>query len=787
VIEERRACQAHKRGLKRFQKMKTKTKVFFFAVVLLVSVVLSGCTDNSADNEKTNENQVTEKTAQALGQDESLDKDASLRITPEEVETNETAPTNETTTVNETTTANETVATEKKVSISSSSGGKSSSSSSDKTDEITVTDDIGREITIPYPCERSVFLVENAMNSMYAVGGADKISGIGAVWYEDTKAPFFRAIDSNYDKKRLSNGSEKPSTEKIATANPQIVFLWASDWESTEIKAIEENLKVPVYGVFIDSLDDLQRQMKTFSKLIGNEERGDEVIEIMDEYMKKVTDVTGTLSTEEKPTVYWMWGDVYGTAGLNSTANDLIGRAGGVNVLNNWTNETKSVEHPTLNLETLLELNPEVIYMWNNPNLDPINITSGNTVDGIDFSTWKDISAVKNKRVYEISDPFVYDFHSPRLPLAMMHVAKDLHPDKFASLNLTQEADKYYVEVYGVHYPGFEPADDSGSTENETITITDSANRTVEVPYPVESIVVLWDNPPEELRSLGAIDRIVGIDTATKEKVDKGFFPELKDVPVIGSYDEPNYEKIAELNPDVVIMLSSYAPLPDEVQKKLEPFGIKVVALDFYMVEEWEREVTTLGKMLDKEEEAKEYIAFFQKYWDMLDERSATIPKDEKKTVYFEGAETYQTYGGADYGSGIPGMIRTAGGLDLFPEREEYAFEVDPEEVAIRNPDVIFKGTSIGYYLTNTTECAAIRDEVASRPELSNTTAVQNGDVYFISFDVSGGARKKFGPMYLAKKVYPEFYTDMDPDAILKEYLEKYQGLDYQGVYIYPQ
>ncbi|HII79936.1 MAG TPA: iron ABC transporter substrate-binding protein [Methanosarcina sp.] len=362
-------------------------------ILLFSSVFLSGCVDNSAENEKTNVSQVTEKTVKAHGQE-----------------------------------------------------------------EITVTDDIGREITVPYPCERSVFLVENAMNSMYAIGGADKISGIGAVWYEDTKAPFFRAIDSNYDKKRLSKGSEQPGTETIATANPQVVFLWASDWGSEDIKAIEETLNIPVYGVYIDSLDDLQRQMKTLSKLIGKEERGEEVIESMNNSMRKVTDVTGALPAEEKPEVYWMWGDVYGTAGLDSTANALIERSGGINVLNKWTNETKNVEHPVLNLEALLAMNPEVIYMWNNENLDPINITSGDTVDGMDFSTWSEISAVKNSRVYEISDPFVYDFHSPRLPLAMMHVAKDLHPDKFADLNLTEETDQYYVDVYGVHYPGFEPA-----------------------------------------------------------------------------------------------------------------------------------------------------------------------------------------------------------------------------------------------------------------------------------------------------------------------------------------
>ncbi|OPY22337.1 MAG: corrinoid ABC transporter substrate-binding protein [Methanomethylovorans sp. PtaU1.Bin073] len=296
------------------------------------------------------------------------------------------------------------------------------------------------------------------MNSMYAVGGANDIVGIGAIWQEDTKAPFFRAIDPNYDSKRLSEGTAQPGTETIATVDPQLVLLWASDWESEDIKSIEESLNVPVYGVYIDSLDDLQKQMRTFSKLIGKEEEGEKVLDIMDKEMEKVTTITNTLSAEEKPTVYWMWSDVYGTAGEISTANDLIGRAGGVNVVSKWGNSSKSLEHPVLNVETLLDLNPQVIYMWYNEDLDPSDIISGNTVDGIDFSTWSEIDAVKNGRVYEISDPFVYDFHSPRLPLAMMHIAKDLNPDKFADIDLAEETDQYYVNIYGVHYPGFEAA-----------------------------------------------------------------------------------------------------------------------------------------------------------------------------------------------------------------------------------------------------------------------------------------------------------------------------------------
>jgi len=329
-------------------------------------------------------------------------------------------------------------------------------------------------------------------------------------------------------------------------------------------------------------------------------------------------------------------------------------------------------------------------------------------------------------------------------------------------------------------------ASDTNGT-SKTITIVDSANRTVEVPYPVESVVVLWSNPAKEMRAIGAVERIIGMDQSTKDEVDKGTLPELANVPVVGTQEEPNYEKIAELKPDVVICLSAgYPPEPDEIQTKLEPFGIKVVGLDFYRTEVWFDEIEKLGMILDKEYEAAEYADFFHRYYSQIDEVVASIPDGEKKSVYFEGDKRYQTYGGAGYGSGIPNMVRAAGGRDLYPEREEMAFEVNPEDVAQRNPDVIFKGTTLGWNAKNDIEFKNLRDEIMNRTELASTKAVENGQVYVISFDVAGGAGKKFGPVFLAKTLYPEKFPLLDPMAFYREYLEKFQGLEYEGVYIYP-
>jgi len=154
---------------------------------------------------------------------------------------------------------------------------------------------------------------------------------------------------------------------------------------------------VPTYGVFIDSTADLYRQAEIFGRIIGNESRAARVVDIMTEYEKKVTDVTSSMNDTDKPKIYWMWCDILGTAGLNSTANELIEKAGGVNVMQYWSNEIRTMENPKLNLESLVQLNPDVIYMWYKTNLDPEDVISGKYFEG-----WKEINAVKNGRVFEV-------------------------------------------------------------------------------------------------------------------------------------------------------------------------------------------------------------------------------------------------------------------------------------------------------------------------------------------------------------------------------------------------
>lgn len=318
------------------------------------------------------------------------------------------------------------------------------------------------------------------------------------------------------------------------------------------------------------------------------------------------------------------------------------------------------------------------------------------------------------------------------------------------------------------------------------ITIFDSAGRVVHLPYPIQTVVVLWSNPAEEMIALDVEDRIIGVDQSAKDKADSGIYPSLQGIPSVGSYADPNYEKIADLNPDVVLMLSTYPPLPDEVAEKLEPFGIPVVALDFYRVEVWSDEIKTLGAMLGVESKAEKFLSFMNDPQAMITERISVIPESARLNVFFEGNNDYQAHGGAGYGGGVPGIIRAVGGRDLFYDREEVSFDADPEEVARRNPDFHLKGTTLGYKEESTTGFEELYAGVVSREELQGTNALINDNVWVISWDIAGGARKKFGPMYLAKIFYPDLLADFDPDMIYKQYLTEYLKIPDKGVVIYP-
>jgi len=323
---------------------------------------------------------------------------------------------------------------------------------------VTLTDFRGKTMDVPVGTDRVVFLVENAMNTFYAVGGADNVSGIGTLWQPDYKVGFFTGVDPDFaDMPIISTVDGAVDLEALAATDPELVVLWSADIDDKDTTAIESSLAIPVYGVFLRSFDDLTKLTNDMAAIAGDPARGEEVVAQIASAMAGITDISSAIPEEERPTVYWMWNGVFETAGTDSTAQDLIEAAGGINVIENWDDPAKSTENITLPMETIAALDPQVIYLWFNPNIDPQDIIDGGQVGDFDFSTWSGLSAVQNGRVYELDDPFLYDFMTGRQPIATLKIAKDINPEAFADVDLDVAYDEFFQAMYGVSYPDYQP------------------------------------------------------------------------------------------------------------------------------------------------------------------------------------------------------------------------------------------------------------------------------------------------------------------------------------------
>ncbi|MCD8035869.1 MAG: ABC transporter substrate-binding protein [Clostridiales bacterium] len=316
--------------------------------------------------------------------------------------------------------------------------------------------------------------------------------------------------------------------------------------------------------------------------------------------------------------------------------------------------------------------------------------------------------------------------------------------------------------------------------ESATQIVIDSIDREVEIPNPVTKAVVANAYNTEIINAIDALDCVIGVDYNIYQDEESWQNRFTEDMVIGQSQKDLNYEKIIELAPEVLILTDNGTW--EEAEEQLEPFGIKVVVCNAYYTNEFEKSCELLGQVFGKEEEAEELSNYFMEKLDYIQEQLEGV---EKKRVYFE----YRTEGNTT----IPGnyfyyMVEYSGADNLF--KDSASVTVESEAVVAANPDYIIKVSApdvySSYYPPTEEEHQAIKDELASRPGWDEINAIKNDNVLLLSHYVHGGASKLVGTMYIAKFLYPDLLPDLHPEEVFKDWLEKYQKLDYIEGHTYP-
>jgi iron complex transport system substrate-binding protein len=328
--------------------------------------------------------------------------------------------------------------------------------------------------------------------------------------------------------------------------------------------------------------------------------------------------------------------------------------------------------------------------------------------------------------------------------------------------------------------------------KEKELTLVDSADRIVTVKKPIERIVTISITSAELLRSFDAADKIVGVQTRINK--DEVFFPELSKLPSVGGWFNPDIEAILSLEPDIVI---DYPSTSFKLEDKLKGTGITVIGVGCKEPEPMMEEIERLGYVLDRRNEAKELIDFYESYLNPIKEQVDKFSENEKPQVYIEYGSKYKS---ASSINKLHKLCMISGGINIAADLTDGSFPVvDPEWVVEQNPDVIIRYTwdahsSCGYDEDDSTEIINLRTEIMSRPELQHVNAVKDKRVYEITSEIASPPCIHVGNMYFAKWFHPDLFKDIDPKAAHQEYLTRFQRLDYDldkhgvhGVFVYPE
>ena len=349
------------------------------------------------------------------------------------------------------------------------------------------------------------------------------------------------------------------------------------------------------------------------------------------------------------------------------------------------------------------------------------------------------------------------------------------------------------------------------SQMNKPIEITDVTGRTVTLKKPAERVVLQWSGAGGPFFTISALmgkdtpKVIAGMDTSLQDyRADmwKHFtteMPELAKIPVVGTIGDKtfNAEQVVALNPDVIfIPVDLKDQYESDAKAKMDAAGIQTIYIDYHAekLESHQKSIEAIGKALGKEERAAEISKFYTDRVTRVLDRVSKINKP-KPTVYLEvGMNGPEEFGNSFSGNYSWGALATMAGADVITKDViKKTSPINPEFILEKNPDIIMimgsywpkKPTSmrLGFEATEASSQELLKAFTTERQGWSELKAVENKQVYSAHH---GLPREVFDAAvfeYLAKTFYPEEFADVDPEATLKEFYDKFLPFSYSGIW----
>jgi len=255
-------------------------------------------------------------------------------------------------------------------------------------DGITIVDSQGYKTILPAVPNRVIVIAPSVTPILFEIGVGDKV--VGLTDYDD--APYDFSAWFAAGNMTSVGGFSTPNLETILSLQPDVIFT--TDINAMMIPNIRElGLNVIVVGP--KSIDDIYQTIKLIGKATGAENSADALVSRLTNQINTIAATIKAANIAEKTTVYyevWCSNAGFMTIGANNWMNDVIDKAGGVNLFGHVTDE-----YPITSLEVIITTNPDVILLPTDMGGAP---SYGSVNDVKIRPGWNTINAVANNRIY---------------------------------------------------------------------------------------------------------------------------------------------------------------------------------------------------------------------------------------------------------------------------------------------------------------------------------------------------------------------------------------------------
>lgn len=284
-----------------------------------------------------------------------------------------------------------------------------------------------------------------------------------------------------------------------------------------------------------------------------------------------------------------------------------------------------------------------------------------------------------------------------------------------------------------------ETIDNSISEENQfAIKLTDAHGREFVLEKEAKRIVSVSPDLTEIIFALGEEERLVG-------RSDFCNYPEdTKEIPSVGAIDDPNIEKIAELQPDLVIGSRIF---PRDSDAKLQELNIPVLILDSQQSFEGIYDmIESMGQVLSVPDKAEALVMEIENKVQNVSEKVKDVSRPRVYYVVGFGEAGDFTAGGDTF---IGTIIEMAGGDNVAKDLQGWQYSL--EKLIEQDPDIII--------------CSKYYDAKAGIEQAQgykDLRAVKEGRLLEIDNNLLDrqGPRLADGLEELAKLIHPELFAN---------------------------